>query len=141
MGGNAVHLDQGERGSGVYRMPTMTRRRRSRRRGNCLWERLMAAPPPPAYPARCLGSKQLFASEASAQVFLEFICLQLDSQNTIIITMGKAQKKKSMRRHNPVRVPDSHMPKGLDSASASSSKKEAVLPIIQKVGVSACSHA
>ncbi|KZT08776.1 ARM repeat-containing protein [Laetiporus sulphureus 93-53] len=47
--------------------------------------------------------------------------------------MGKSQKKRQMRRHNPVRVPDSHLPKGLESASASSSKKDAVLPIIQKM--------
>jgi hypothetical protein len=47
--------------------------------------------------------------------------------------MGKAQKKRSMRRHNPVRVPDSHLPKGLASASSSSSKTDAILPIIQKV--------
>lgn len=47
--------------------------------------------------------------------------------------MGKSQKKRSMRRHNPMRVPDSHLPKGLASASASSSKNEAILPIIQKV--------
>ncbi|GJE89540.1 fungal symportin 1-like domain-containing protein [Phanerochaete sordida] len=47
--------------------------------------------------------------------------------------MGKSQKKRQMRRHNPVRVPDSHLPKGLDSASASSSKREAILPIMQKM--------
>ncbi|KAI8990655.1 ARM repeat-containing protein [Trametes punicea] len=47
--------------------------------------------------------------------------------------MGKSQKKKQMRRHNPMRVPDSHLPKGLASASASSSKTEAILPIIQKM--------
>ncbi|KAI5898062.1 ARM repeat-containing protein [Schizophyllum commune H4-8] len=47
--------------------------------------------------------------------------------------MGKSQKKRSMRRHNPVRVPDSHLPKGLASASSSSSKTEAILPIIQKM--------
>ncbi|KAI9066451.1 ARM repeat-containing protein [Trametes sanguinea] len=47
--------------------------------------------------------------------------------------MGKSQKKRSMRRHNPMRVPDSHLPKGLASASASSSKTEAILPIIQKM--------
>ena len=46
--------------------------------------------------------------------------------------MGKSQKKRSMRRHNPMRVPDSHLPKGLASASATSSKNEAILPIIQK---------
>jgi hypothetical protein len=51
--------------------------------------------------------------------------------------MGKSQKKKrSMRRHNPMRVPDSHLPKGLAVAAASSSDKtEAVLPIIKKVRV------
>ncbi|KAG9099865.1 hypothetical protein FRC06_004750 [Ceratobasidium sp. 370] len=50
--------------------------------------------------------------------------------------MGKAQKKKAMRRHNPMRVPDSHIPKGLESAASSSQKEkvEAVLPIIQKLG-------
>ncbi|KAJ7159871.1 armadillo-type protein [Mycena crocata] len=47
--------------------------------------------------------------------------------------MGKSQKKKSMRRHNPVRVPDSHLPKGLASAEESSSKTAAILPIIQKM--------
>ena len=47
--------------------------------------------------------------------------------------MGKSQKKRNMRRHNPMRVPDSHLPKGLASASASSSKSEAILPIMQKV--------
>ncbi|KAH9932085.1 ARM repeat-containing protein [Epithele typhae] len=47
--------------------------------------------------------------------------------------MGKSQKKRSMRRHNPMRVPDSHLAKGLASASASSSKGEAILPIIQKL--------
>ncbi|KAG8712185.1 hypothetical protein FRC11_000782, partial [Ceratobasidium sp. 423] len=48
--------------------------------------------------------------------------------------MGKVQKKKAMRRHNPMRVPDSHIPKGLESAEKSSQKDkvEAVLPIIQK---------
>ena len=47
--------------------------------------------------------------------------------------MGKSQKKRSMRRHNPMRVPDSHLPKGLASATSSSNKTEAVLPIIKKV--------
>ncbi|KAF8506519.1 ARM repeat-containing protein [Russula emetica] len=45
--------------------------------------------------------------------------------------MGKSQKKRSMRRHNPMRVPDSHLPKGL--AVASSDKTEAVPPIIKKM--------
>ncbi|CUA76366.1 HEAT repeat-containing protein 3 [Mus musculus] [Rhizoctonia solani] len=49
--------------------------------------------------------------------------------------MGKTQKKRAMRRHNPMRVPDSHIPKGLESAANSSQKDkvEAVLPIIQKM--------
>lgn len=47
--------------------------------------------------------------------------------------MGKFQKKKSMRRHNPVRVPDTHLSKGLVSAEQSSSKNAAILPILQKV--------
>ncbi|KAF9531883.1 armadillo-type protein [Crepidotus variabilis] len=47
--------------------------------------------------------------------------------------MGKSQKKKAMRRHNPVRVPDSHLPKGLASASQQSSKSNEILPIIQKM--------
>ncbi|KIJ54300.1 hypothetical protein M422DRAFT_154105 [Sphaerobolus stellatus SS14] len=47
--------------------------------------------------------------------------------------MGKAQKKKAVRRHNPVRVPDSHLPHGLASVSDASSKSGAILPIIQKV--------
>ncbi|KIM47544.1 hypothetical protein M413DRAFT_62872 [Hebeloma cylindrosporum] len=47
--------------------------------------------------------------------------------------MGKSQKKKVMRRHNPMRVPDSHLPKGLASASKSSSRSNEILPIIQKL--------
>ncbi|KAI0094380.1 armadillo-type protein [Irpex rosettiformis] len=47
--------------------------------------------------------------------------------------MGKSQKKRQMRRHNPMRVPDSHLPKGLAAALASTSKEEAILPIIQKM--------
>lgn len=53
--------------------------------------------------------------------------------NLYFLKMGKSQKKKAMRRHNPVRVPDSHLPKGLASASSTSTKNEAILPIIQKV--------
>lgn len=52
--------------------------------------------------------------------------------------MGKSQKKKATRRHNPVRVPDSHLPRGLASAVSVSSKSEAILPIIQKVNIKAC---
>ncbi|KIK70596.1 hypothetical protein GYMLUDRAFT_65816 [Collybiopsis luxurians FD-317 M1] len=47
--------------------------------------------------------------------------------------MGKSQKKKSMRRHNPMRVPDSHLSKGLAAASSTSTKNESILPIIQKM--------
>ncbi|KAI6047851.1 ARM repeat-containing protein [Pisolithus marmoratus] len=47
--------------------------------------------------------------------------------------MGKSQKKRSMRRHNPMRVPDSHLPKGLESAEESSAKKDAIPPIMQKM--------
>ncbi|CAK5262186.1 unnamed protein product [Mycena citricolor] len=47
--------------------------------------------------------------------------------------MGKTQKKRAMRRHNPVRVPDSHLPQGLTSAAESSSKTQAILPIMQKM--------
>ncbi|KAF7326405.1 ARM repeat-containing protein [Mycena venus] len=50
-----------------------------------------------------------------------------------LFSMGKSQKKRAMRRHNPMRVPDSHLPKGLASASETSSKTEAILPIIQKM--------
>jgi hypothetical protein len=52
------------------------------------------------------------------------------------INMGKSQKKKVMRRHNPMRVPDSHLPKGLASASESSSKSNEILPILQRVRAS-----
>ncbi|THH03370.1 hypothetical protein EW145_g6312 [Phellinidium pouzarii] len=48
-------------------------------------------------------------------------------------SMGKSQKMRATRRHNPVRVPDSHLPKGLEAAEATSSRKDAVLPIIQKL--------
>ncbi|KAF9245889.1 ARM repeat-containing protein [Melanogaster broomeanus] len=47
--------------------------------------------------------------------------------------MGKSQKKRLMRRHNPMRVPDSHLPAGLAPAESSSTKKDAILPIIQKM--------
>ncbi|KAF7313223.1 ARM repeat-containing protein [Mycena kentingensis (nom. inval.)] len=48
--------------------------------------------------------------------------------------MGKQQqKKRAARRHNPVRVPDSHLPKGLASAEETSQKSQAILPIIQKM--------
>lgn len=53
--------------------------------------------------------------------------------------MGKAQKKRAIRhRHNPIRVPDSHLPPGLAAASESADKdkRDAVLPIIQKVSLS-----
>lgn len=52
---------------------------------------------------------------------------------TTATAMGKSQKKRAMRRHNPMRVPDSHLPQGLASAESASTKKEAILPIIHKV--------
>lgn len=49
--------------------------------------------------------------------------------------MGKAQKKRNTRRHNPVRVPDSHLQHGLAVAAASTpaNKREALVPVIEKV--------
>lgn len=47
--------------------------------------------------------------------------------------MGKSQKKKAMRRHNPMRVPDNHLPPGLGSAAETSRKKDQIPPILQKV--------
>ncbi|EJD54408.1 ARM repeat-containing protein [Auricularia subglabra TFB-10046 SS5] len=47
--------------------------------------------------------------------------------------MAKSQKQRTSRRHNPTRVPDSHLPKGLDAAAQASTKAQAVLPIIQKL--------
>lgn len=48
-------------------------------------------------------------------------------------TMGKSQKKKAMRRHNPMRVPDNHLPPGLGPAAETSKKKDQIPPILQKV--------
>ncbi|CAG8581852.1 15378_t:CDS:2 [Acaulospora colombiana] len=52
--------------------------------------------------------------------------------------MGKTQKKRAMRRHNPVRVPDSHLQHGLATAAASTpaNKKEALIPVIEKLSSS-----
>ncbi|KAG8960624.1 hypothetical protein FRC03_006332, partial [Tulasnella sp. 419] len=47
--------------------------------------------------------------------------------------MGKSPKKRNNRRHNPVRVPDNHLPPGLHAASATSSRSQDVLPIMQKL--------
>jgi hypothetical protein len=49
--------------------------------------------------------------------------------------MGKTQKKRAMHRHNPVRVPDSHLQHGLAAAAASTpaNKKDALIPVIKKV--------
>jgi len=47
--------------------------------------------------------------------------------------MGKSQKRKAMRRHNPVRVPDNHLPPGLGSAAETSRKRDQIPPILQKV--------
>ncbi|KAF9654129.1 ARM repeat-containing protein [Thelephora ganbajun] len=47
--------------------------------------------------------------------------------------MGKSQKKKAMRRHNPMRVPDNHLPPGLSAAAETSKKKDQIPPILQKM--------
>lgn len=64
--------------------------------------------------------------------FIVHLSISCSSSST---KMGKAQKKRAFRRHNPVRVPDSHLPKGLEAAAATSAKKNDVLPIIQKVRI------
>lgn len=53
--------------------------------------------------------------------------------------MGKAHKggrgdgKRKQRRHNPVRVPDSHLGPGVKVAEQISAKGEQVIPVLQKV--------
>ena len=49
--------------------------------------------------------------------------------------MGKAQKKKKTQawRHNPVRVPDSHLPAGKGEGSADPSKEKQTGPVLAKV--------
>ena len=59
----------------------------------------------------------------------------LDSLCSRTKPMGKSQKGRCMRRrHNPIRVPDSHLPKGLTAASSNNNNNtQAVLPIIKRV--------
>ena len=48
--------------------------------------------------------------------------------------MGKSQTKKKTqpsRRHNPIRVPDSHL--GAGAGKADKSKQEAMIPVLAKV--------
>lgn len=49
--------------------------------------------------------------------------------------MAKAQKggKHKQRRHNPVRVPDTHLGSGVKVAEATSDKKGQVIPVLEKV--------
>lgn len=80
---------------------------------------------------QCLNprAQKITLDHSSSFLYFLFVLQHITSFST----MGKSQKKRSMRRHNPMRVPDSHLPKGLASAESASSKKEAILPIIQKV--------
>jgi hypothetical protein len=57
-----------------------------------------------------------------------------------VCIMGKTQKKRAMRRHNPVRVPDSHLQHGLAVAAASTpaGKRDAVVPVMEKVRYLLC---
>lgn len=49
-------------------------------------------------------------------------------------TMGKAQvKKKTAKRHNPIRVPDSHLGGGRADGKANPEKERQLLPVIEKV--------
>jgi hypothetical protein len=52
--------------------------------------------------------------------------------------MGKAQKKKKTQawRHNPIRVPDSHLPSGKGVVPADPSKEKQMLPVLNKVCIS-----
>lgn len=50
--------------------------------------------------------------------------------------MGKAQTKKKTQawRHNPIRVPDSHLGGGRAEGKADAAKERQMLPILNKVG-------
>lgn len=76
---------------------------------------------------------------------LFFFTVLLHSLFTLI-TMGKDQYKKKTqaerRRHNPIRVPDSHIPHGTLNLKGKE-KEEAMLPILKKassetVGYDSC---
>lgn len=49
--------------------------------------------------------------------------------------MGKAQKKKKTQawRHNPIRVPDAHLPSGKGQGQADPVKEKQMLPVLNKV--------
>jgi hypothetical protein len=58
----------------------------------------------------------------------------VSAKPTNTATMGKAQSQrkteKERRRHNPIRVPDAHLPHGQIPLKG---KEEAMLPILKKV--------
>lgn len=48
--------------------------------------------------------------------------------------MGKAQvKKKTAKRHNPIRVPDAHLGGGRADGKANPEKERQLLPVLEKV--------
>jgi len=53
----------------------------------------------------------------------------------INIEMGKSQykKKTAQRRHNPIRVPDSHLGGGKGDGKADPAKEKQMLPVLNKV--------
>lgn len=57
----------------------------------------------------------------------------LHKQSNYFMAKTKSCKKREKRRHNPMRVPDTHLQRGLAAALQSSAKSDAVLPIIKKV--------
>lgn len=71
-----------------------------------------------------------------------FLPLLLPAGDTLqlLAQMGKAQKvgKRKLRRHNPVRVPDTHLGSGIKVAEQTSDKKGQVIPVLQKVCGSSC---
>ena len=49
--------------------------------------------------------------------------------------MGKSQYKKKTqgRRHNPIRVPDSHLGRGKGDGTADPAKEQQMIPVLSKV--------
>ena len=56
--------------------------------------------------------------------------------------MGKSQYKKKARgwRHNPIRVPDTHLGAGKGEGKVNPAKERQMLPILEKVGLPANCH-
>ena len=54
-----------------------------------------------------------------------------------LLIMGKSQVKKKTRgiRHNPIRVPDSHLGGGKGNGKADPAKEREMLPVLNKVGL------